>query len=166
MSVTLHTTYGDLQVQVFCDQVPKASKNFLALCASGSYDNTIFHRNVEGCLIQGGDPSGTGKEGKNYQDKFQSDEFLESLKHEGRGIVSFANLNKPETVGSQFFITYAALPDLDGVFTVFGRVIAGLDVLDRMEKAPVGKRHRPVEEIKISKVTIHKNPIAEAELSS
>ena len=163
MSVTLHTTHGDLDVQLFCDLAPKSAKNFLALAASGQYDGTLFHRNVEGFMVQGGDPSGTGKEGRNFQGEYQSDEFNDALKHDARGVVAFANANKPNTVGSQFFITYAAQPRLDRVYSVVGRVVGGLETLDAMEKVPVGKKHRPVEDIKIINVKIKKNPIAEVE---
>jgi peptidyl-prolyl cis-trans isomerase-like 3 len=152
-------------MEIFCDLAPKSAKNFLALAASGYYDKTIFHRNVAGFILQGGDPSGTGKDGRNFQGNFQSDEFVDQLKHNKRGVVSFANLNKPTTVGSQFFITYGAHPQLDGVFSVFGQVVAqnGLDTLSRIEGVAVGKKHRPEEDVVITKIKIHKNPIAENE---
>ena len=164
ISATLVTSVGSLTVEVYCDQVPNTAKNFLALAASGAYDGTVFHRNVAGFLVQGGDPSGTGKEGRNFQGGFQADEFRDNLKHDKRGVVSFANLNKPTTVGSQFFVTYAAQASLDNLCTVFGQVTDGWDTLDRMEQVPVaGKKHRPVEDLTIIKVLVTRNPIAEAE---
>jgi peptidyl-prolyl cis-trans isomerase-like 3 len=161
MSVTLHTSLGDLKIEVF-EQVPRTAENFMALCASNYYDDTLFHRNIKGFMIQGGDPTGTGKGGKSIYStpngKFP-DEILDSLKHSKRGIVSMAN-SGPNTNGSQFFITYAKHPHLNGKYTIFGQVIDGFDVLDRMEKVPVGPGDRPKQEIKLNSITIHANPWA------
>ena len=85
---------------------------------------------------------------------------LPALRHDARGVLSMANSGKPDSNGSQFFVTYKACPHLDGRHTVFGRVIGGHDTLDRMERAKVGERDRPVEDIRIEKVTIHANPLA------
>jgi peptidyl-prolyl cis-trans isomerase-like 3 len=160
MSVTLHTSLGDVKIEVFCEQVPKTANNFLALCASNYYDGTIFHRNIKGFMIQGGDPTGTGKEGKSvYESGKFEDEIVSSLKHSKRGIVSMAN-SGPNTNGSQFFITYKAHSHLNGKYTVFGHVIDGLDTLDRMERVPTGQGDRPLEDIQLNSVTIHANPLA------
>ncbi|KAK8944999.1 Peptidyl-prolyl cis-trans isomerase-like 2 [Platanthera zijinensis] len=110
--------------------------NFLALCASCYYDGTIFHRNIKGFMIQGGDPTGTGKGGTSIWGKKFSDEIRESLKHNARGMLSMAN-SGPNTNGSQFFITYAKQPHLNGLYTIFGKVIHGFEVLDIMEKDDV-----------------------------
>ncbi|KAL0397795.1 UNVERIFIED_CONTAM: Peptidyl-prolyl cis-trans isomerase CYP18-1 [Sesamum calycinum] len=80
MSVTLHTNLGDIKCEIFCDEVPKTAENFLALCASGYYDGTIFHRNIKGFMIQGGDPTNTGKGGTSIWGKKFNDEIRESLK--------------------------------------------------------------------------------------
>lgn len=160
MSVTLHTNLGDLKLEIFCDQVPKTARNFLALCASNAYDNTVFHRNMPKFMIQGGDPTGTGKGGQSIYGKYFDDEIVDALKHDKRGIVSMANRG-PHTNGSQFFITYAPAPHLNNVNTVFGKVIHGLDVLQAMERIPGDEKDRPLHEIKITKVTIHANPIAD-----
>mmetsp|Transcript_3641 Transcript_3641/g.4955 ORF Transcript_3641/g.4955 Transcript_3641/m.4955 type:complete len:167 (+) Transcript_3641:53-553(+) len=162
MAVTLHTNLGNLKIELHCDLVPKTCKNFLALCASGYYDGTIFHRNIAKFIIQGGDPSGTGKGGKSIYGKHFEDEISSSLKHSGRGIVSMANKG-PNTNGSQFFITYGKAKHLNNVNTVFGKVIHGFSTLDAMERAPVGRKDRPVSNIEIKSVTIHANPIAEKE---
>ncbi|CAK0785817.1 hypothetical protein CVIRNUC_009029 [Coccomyxa viridis] len=165
MSVTLHTSLGDLKLEVFCEEVPRTAENFLALCGSGYYNETIFHRNIRGFMIQGGDPTGTGKGGKSIfptaNGKF-ADEIIDhaNLKHSKRGVVSMAN-SGPNTNGSQFFITYKTHPTLNGKYTVFGHVIDGMEVLDKMEKVPTGASDRPQKEIKISKVTIHANPLAD-----
>lgn len=160
MSVTLHTSLGDVKIEVFCEQVPKTANNFLALCASNYYDGTIFHRNIKGFMIQGGDPTGTGKGGKSvYESGKFEDEIVSSLKHSKLGIVSMAN-SGPNTNGSQFFITYKAHGHLNGKYTVFGHVIDGLDTLDRMERVPTGQGDRPLEDIQLNSVTIHANPLA------
>nr|GMC75622.1 peptidyl-prolyl cis-trans isomerase CYP18-1 [Ipomoea batatas]GME02848.1 peptidyl-prolyl cis-trans isomerase CYP18-1 [Ipomoea batatas] len=134
-------------------------KNFLALCASGYYDGTIFHRNIKGFMIQGGDPTGTGKGGTSIWGKKFNDEIRESLKHNARGILSMAN-SGPNTNGSQFFLTYGKQPHLNGLYTIFGKVIHGFEVLDLMEKAQIGPGDRPLAEIRLNRVTIHANPLA------
>ncbi|KAJ1916346.1 Peptidyl-prolyl cis-trans isomerase cyp10 [Mycoemilia scoparia] len=161
MSVTLHTTLGDLKIEVFCEDVPKTAENFLALCASGYYDDTIIHRNIKDFIVQMGDPTGTGKGGTSIWNKKFADEIRSTLKHNDRGIVSMAN-SGPDTNGSQFFISYSKQPILDTKYTIFGKVIDGTDTtLSEIEKIPVDKKNRPLQEIKIKSVTIHANPIAE-----
>jgi peptidyl-prolyl cis-trans isomerase-like 3 len=139
------------------------AENFLALAASGYYNDCKFHRNIKAFMVQGGDPTGTGKGGKSiYQTpngKFP-DEIADHLKHNKRGIVSMAN-SGPNTNGSQFFITYKAHPHLNGKYTIFGQVIDGMEVLDRMEKVPTGANDRPLQEMKIQSCTIHANPLAQ-----
>eukprot|EP00920_Eleutheroschizon_duboscqi_P018935 GHVT01045014.1.p1 GENE.GHVT01045014.1~~GHVT01045014.1.p1 ORF type:complete len:166 (+),score=29.65 GHVT01045014.1:293-790(+) len=161
MSVTLKTNLGDMKAELFCLQAPLSCKNFLALCASNYYDNTKFHRNIKGFALQGGDPTGTGKGGKSIYGDFFKDEFAASLKHDRRGILSMANEGKANTNGSQFFITYSRQPHLNGQYTVFGRLIDGLDTLDKIEKEPVGKKNRPLNDIILESVVIHANPIAD-----
>ncbi|KAG7667336.1 hypothetical protein KSW81_001068 [Nannochloris sp. 'desiccata'] len=162
-SLTLHTTLGDLKLEIYCDEVPRTATNFLALCASGYYDKTVFHRNIKGFMIQGGDPTGTGKGGKSIYNtpngKFQ-DEIVESLKHSRRGIVSMAN-SGPNSNGSQFFITYKAHTHLNGKYTIFGHVIDGMDTLDKMERVPTAAGDRPIQEIRLNRVTLHANPLAQ-----
>lgn len=139
MSVSLHTDLGDIKIELFCEQCPKTCEvvlrpdlhdrlisgvivlqNFLALCASGYYDNCIFHRNIKGFMVQTGDPTNTGKKGESiWGGKFE-DELHDNLTHSARGIVSMAN-NGPNTNGSQFFITYDRHPHLDLKYTVFGK---------------------------------------------
>eukprot|EP01121_Diplochlamys_sp_Union-15-3_P021732 TRINITY_DN8961_c0_g1_i1.p1 TRINITY_DN8961_c0_g1~~TRINITY_DN8961_c0_g1_i1.p1 ORF type:complete len:161 (+),score=24.79 TRINITY_DN8961_c0_g1_i1:72-554(+) len=159
MSVTIHTTMGDLKVEIACEVVPVTAYNFMALCASGYYNGCLFHRNIPKFMIQTGDPTGTGKGGESaYKEKFQ-DEFSDDLKHI-RGSVSMAN-NGPNTNQSQFFICYKDCPHLNKKYTVFGKVIHGFDVLDAMEKVPTGPKNRPISPIKIRNITIHANPIAD-----
>jgi peptidyl-prolyl cis-trans isomerase-like 3 len=106
-------------------------KNFLALAASNQYDNTIFHRNIKGFIIQGGDPTNTGEGGESIYGKPFEDEFVDSLKHDRRGMISMAN-SGPNTNGSQFFITYSRCSKLNKAYTIFGKVIDGFGVLDLM----------------------------------
>eukprot|EP01103_Thecamoeba_quadrilineata_P010369 TRINITY_DN2219_c0_g1_i1.p1 TRINITY_DN2219_c0_g1~~TRINITY_DN2219_c0_g1_i1.p1 ORF type:complete len:161 (+),score=19.68 TRINITY_DN2219_c0_g1_i1:20-502(+) len=160
MSVTLHTTNGDIKIEVFCDQVPHAAENFLALCASGYYNGTKFHRNIKGFIIQGGDPTGTGKGGESIWKRKFKDEFVESLRHNARGIVSMAN-SGPDTNSSQFFITYSKHTHLNNVYTIFGKVISGSEALDSMEKVPTDTNDRPLHDIVLNSVTIHANPLAD-----
>ncbi|KAI9780578.1 MAG: Peptidyl-prolyl cis-trans isomerase cyp10 [Peltula sp. TS41687] len=161
MSVTLHTDLGDLKIEIFCESVPKTAENFLALCASSYYDSTLFHRNIAGFIVQGGDPTGKGKGGQSIYGSDFEDEIRHTLRHHARGMVSMANRG-PGTNGSQFFITYGPAPHLDGKNTVFGRVLEGADTtLNAMEAVEVDKKHRPKEPILLKSVTIHANPIAE-----
>jgi len=117
MSVTLKTNHGDIKIEILCDIVPQTSENFLALCASGYYNTTLFHRNMKGFMVQGGDPTGTGKGGESVYGGYLPDEFHSQAAFDRRGIVAMAN-NGPDTNGSQFFITYSAQPHLNSRYTV------------------------------------------------
>eukprot|EP01066_Platyproteum_vivax_P011555 Platyproteum_vivax@DN5246_c0_g1_i1.p1 len=163
MSVTIKTNLGDLKAELHCSQAPRCCKNFLALAASGYYNGLTFHRNIKGFMIQGGDPTGTGKGGECIWGKFFDDEFDSSLKHDRRGVISMATLGSPNTNNSQFFITYSRQPHLNGVYSVFGRLIDGLDTLDKLEKEPVSEKNRPLQPLIIEKMIIHANPIADEE---
>jgi len=167
MSVTLHTNHGDLKIEIFCEATPKAAENFLALCASGYFNGCIFHRNIRGFMIQTGDPTGSGKGGQSIWGAPFADEVRSTLKFNTRGVVAMANSGKDsESNKSQFFITYAKQPHLDGKHTIFGKVIDGTDTtLDSMERVPVNNKNKPLNEIEITGVTIHSNPIADAELA-
>nr|XP_054919999.1 peptidyl-prolyl cis-trans isomerase-like 3 isoform X1 [Dermacentor andersoni] len=187
MSVTLHTDLGDIKIELFCETCPKAAENFLALCASDYYNGCLFHRNIKGFMVQTGDPTdvalkkqgdiclsnsfgvvlhvasdkGTGKGGESIWGAKFADEIRDELKHSVRGVVSMAN-NGPNTNGSQFFITYAKQPHLDLKYTIFGKVIDGMDTLEELEKVPVNpKNYRPLRDIKLNSITIHANPFAQ-----
>ena len=159
--MTIHTDVGDIKFELFVEQCPKTCENFLALCASDYYNGCVFHRNIKGFMIQTGDPTNTGKGGSSIWGRKFEDELREDLKHSSRGILSMAN-NGSNTNASQFFITYAKQPHLDMKYTVFGKVIDGLDTLDVLEKIPVvsTKTFRPQIDTKIKSVTIHANPLA------
>ncbi|KAM0756488.1 cyclophilin-like protein [Meredithblackwellia eburnea MCA 4105] len=165
-SVTLHTSHGEIKIEVFCETVPKTAENFLALAASGAYDGCLFHRNIKGFMIQTGDPTGTGKGGQSIWGRPFADEVRGTLKFNARGIVAMAN-SGPDTNKSQFFITYAKQPHLDTKYSIFGKVIDGVDTtLDSMEKVPVNEKMRPTQEIRLERVEIHANPIAERTLAA
>jgi peptidyl-prolyl cis-trans isomerase-like protein 2 len=154
--VRLHTTLGDLNLELHCDLAPKTCENFLALAASGYYDGVPFHRSIRNFMIQGGDPTGTGTGGANVFGTLE-DELHPGLKHDGRGVVSMANSGK-DTNGSQFFITYKSAKHLDGKHSILGRVVGGFDVLTKMEQVPCDAMDRPREEIRITRCTVFVNP--------
>lgn len=124
-SAVFKTEKGDFTIELFADKTPKTVNNFVFLAREGFYDGTIFHRVISGFMAQGGDPTATGKGGPAYQ---FADEFHPALKHNSSGILSMANAG-PNTNGSQFFITFAPTPHLDGRHTVFGKVTKGMDVV-------------------------------------
>ncbi|KAK4447479.1 cyclophilin-like domain-containing protein [Podospora aff. communis PSN243] len=151
--IQLDTSMGTIIVELYNQHAPKTCKNFATLAQRGYYDNVVFHRVIRDFMIQGGDPTGTGRGGTSiYGDKFE-DEIHPSLKHTGAGILSMANAG-PNTNGSQFFITLAPTPWLDGKHTIFGRVKSGMGVVKRMGLAPTGPDDRPQTEIKIVKAKI------------
>lgn len=161
MSVTLKTTSGDIKLELFCQACPKTTYNFLALCASGGYDGSPFHRSIANFMVQAGSPaSGSTKESNSVYGEMFEDEIKTSLRHHARGILSMANKG-PGTNGSQFYITFAPAPHLDGKNTVFGRVLEGWDTLDVIEAIPVDKKNRPQQPVKIDSVQIHANPLAD-----
>ncbi|GAO16532.1 uncharacterized protein UV8b_06165 [Ustilaginoidea virens] len=168
MSVTLHTSLGDIKIELFCESVPKTAQNFLALCASGYYDASPFHRLIPRFMVQTGAPATPAAAAADHPKGGQSiwggcfdDEIRPALRHSHRGVVSMANRG-PGTNGSQFFITFDKAPHLDGLNTVFGRVIGddGLAVLAAMEAVDVDKKNRPREPLRIERVTVHANPLA------
>ncbi|KAF7505578.1 Peptidyl-prolyl cis-trans isomerase cyp10 [Endocarpon pusillum] len=173
MAVSLHTSHGVLKLELFCESVPRTTENFLALCASGAYNGTPFHRIIPGFMIQGGDTSQSStqpsdssisKGGNSIWGQYFEDEIkIPALRHNARGIVSMANKG-PGTNGSQFFITFKEAGHLDGKNTVFGRVISGAEdggTLDKMEAVEVDRKGRPKgEKIAVESVRIHANPLA------
>ena len=149
-TATFDTTAGSFKVELFEDKAPLTTKNFIDLAEKGFYNGTIFHRVIDGFMIQGGDPTGTGRGGPGYTIK---DEFHKELKHTDAGLLSMANAG-PNSGGSQFFVTLAATPWLDNKHAIFGKVAEGFHVVQQIGKTPVGVGDRPVEEQKINSVTI------------
>eukprot|EP00914_Ancora_sagittata_P015136 GHVO01029691.1.p1 GENE.GHVO01029691.1~~GHVO01029691.1.p1 ORF type:complete len:185 (-),score=33.65 GHVO01029691.1:116-670(-) len=164
MSVAIHTTIGSIKIELYCNECPKACKNFLALAASGYYDNTKFFKNVKGFAVQAGDPTGTGKGGQSVYGQYFDDEYCTALKHDRKGVLSMSNQGVPNSNGSRFFITYARQPHLNGQYTVFARVIDGFDTLEKLEREPVDHKNRPLRLIVITGITIHANPFAENDI--
>lgn len=148
--VELETTLGTMKVKLYDDKAPKTAGNFRKLVEQGFYDGTIFHRVIKGFMIQGGDPTGTGTGGPGYT---IDDEFGPGLKHDRKGILSMANAG-PNTGGSQFFITLAPTPHLDGRHAIFGELVEGVDVLDAIGSTPTDAGDRPKEEVKITKARV------------
>jgi cyclophilin family peptidyl-prolyl cis-trans isomerase len=122
---TLDTSKGTIKVKLFAGKAPKTVNNFVFLANQGFYDGTIFHRVINDFMVQGGDPTGTGRGGPGY--RFQ-DEFDPSLRHDKPGVLSMANAG-PGTNGSQFFITHVPTPWLDGKHTIFGEVVEGMETV-------------------------------------
>ncbi|GLC33403.1 hypothetical protein PLESTB_000071800 [Pleodorina starrii] len=160
--VRLHTSLGDLNCELHCDLAPRTCENFLALCDMGYYDGTVFHRSIKNFMIQGGDPTGTGKGGESIFGPTFRDELDSRLLHAGRGVLSMAN-SGPNTNGSQFFVTFKSCRHLDFKHSVFGRVVGGLDVLSAMERVPTDPDDRPTAPITIKGATIFTNPFYELE---
>ena len=146
----VETNKGNFKIELFEDKAPITTENFIKLANDGFYNGLIFHRVIQGFMIQGGCPEGTGRGGPGYSIK---DEFHPDLKHECEGILSMANAG-PNTGGSQFFITVAPTPHLDNHHSVFGKVIEGMDVVMGISKAQKDRNDRPLSEIKINKVEV------------
>ena len=147
---TFDTNLGSFKVELFEDKAPVTTKNFVDLAEKGFYNGTIFHRVIAGFMIQGGDPTGTGRGGPGYTIK---DEFHQDLKHTTPGLLSMANAG-PNTGGSQFFITLAATPWLDNKHAIFGKVIDGLDVVQKIGSTKTGAGDRPASNQTINSITI------------
>jgi peptidyl-prolyl cis-trans isomerase A (cyclophilin A) len=151
------TTEGSFKVRLFADKTPKTVENFVSL-AEGTktgkpfYDGTVFHRVIPDFMIQGGDPEGTGRGGPGY--KF-ADEFHSDLRHSKPGILSMANAG-PNTNGSQFFVTVAATPWLDRKHSVFGEVVEGYDIVEKISKVARNSQDRPLKEVRLNSVTIER----------
>ena len=146
------TNKGVFVAEMFEDKAPLTTKNFIELVEKGFYDGIIFHRVIDGFMIQGGDPTGTGMGGPGYKIK---DEFGEGLKHDDEGILSMANAG-PNTGGSQFFITLAPTPWLNGHHAIFGKVVEGMDVVRLIGVVPTDFRDRPREAVTMEQVEVVK----------
>ena len=148
--VTIETNLGTIEAELFEDAAPKTVGNFVELARNGYYDGVIFHRVIDGFMIQGGDPDGTGMGGPGYN---IPDEFGEGLAHSDPGVFSMANAG-PNTGGSQFFITLVATPWLDGKHAIFGKVSKGMEVVEVIGQVQTGVADRPLEDVVMQKVTV------------
>jgi peptidyl-prolyl cis-trans isomerase B (cyclophilin B) len=147
----METDKGTMVIELFADKTPKTVNNFVFLAREGYYDGVIFHRVIDDFMVQGGDPTGTGRGGPGY--KFE-DEFHPSLKHDKQGVLSMANAG-PGTNGSQFFITHGPTPHLNNKHSVFGQVVEGLDVLMSIPLRDPGNLNAPA--VRIIRVTIEES---------
>jgi cyclophilin family peptidyl-prolyl cis-trans isomerase len=147
-TATLHTNKGDIEVALAADRSPVAVNNFIFLARDGFYDGVIFHRVISGFMIQGGDPTGTGRGGPGYQ-------FRDELEGDGtyaRGTVAMANAG-PNTNGSQFFICHADV-GLPHAYTIFGEVTSGMEAVDAVAACDTDASDRPLEDCLINSVTV------------
>jgi cyclophilin family peptidyl-prolyl cis-trans isomerase len=148
-TAVLHTNNGDITIELFDEDAPKTVENFTKLAADKFYDGVIFHRVIKDFMIQGGDPTGTGRGGPGYtfEDEFNDHKIV-------RGALAMANAG-PNTNGSQFFIvTTDAAPWLDGKHTVFGQVVDGMDVVDKIEAGDTDRNDRPAQDVVIERVDL------------
>ncbi|MCY4732223.1 peptidylprolyl isomerase [Natronomonas gomsonensis] len=177
-TVTLGTNHGDITIELFEERAPRTVENFLNLAehdpaaddepapetttwedpetgeirGDSLYEGTVFHRIIADFMIQGGDPTGTGRGGPGYE---FDDEFHPELRHDGAGILSMAN-SGPNTNGSQFFITLDAQPHLDDKHAVFGEVVDGMDVVKEIGNVPTGRNDKPHDDVEIESVDIER----------
>ena len=147
-SAVIHTTAGDISVDLFASNAPQTVNNFAFLANDGFYDDVIFHRTIKGFRIQGGDPPGSGRGGPGYRFR---DEFHDKTSY-NRGTLAMANAG-PNTKGSQFFIMHADY-GLPNAYTIFGEVTDGMDVVDAIAEAPVGAQDRPNDPVTITGIDI------------
>ncbi|MGI6200508.1 MAG: peptidylprolyl isomerase [Christensenellales bacterium] len=147
--------HGVIEVELMPEAAPKTVENFVSLVRKGFYDGLTFHRIIPGFMIQGGCPEGTGMGGPGYQiqGEFAANGVANPLKHT-RGVISMARAMDPNSAGSQFFIMHQDAPHLDGQYAAFGKVTAGMDVVDAVANVPTGFQDRPTTPVVIAKVTL------------
>lgn len=154
--VTIEMENGDImKAELYPEIAPNTVNNFVSLIQKGYYDGVIFHRVIPGFMIQGGDPEGTGMGGPGYSIKgeFSNNGFKNDLKHTP-GVLSMARTMIPDSAGSQFFIMHETSPHLDGEYAAFGKVIEGLEIVDRIAKVKTDYSDRPMEDQRMVKVTV------------
>ncbi|HCX62934.1 MAG TPA: peptidylprolyl isomerase [Clostridiales bacterium] len=154
--VTFEYENGDIiKAELYPEIAPNTVRNFISLINKNYYDGVIFHRVIKGFMIQGGDPNGTGTGGPGYSIKgeFTSNGFKNDLKHDA-GVLSMARAMNPDSAGSQFFVMHKKSPHLDGQYAAFGKVIEGLDIVDKIANTETDYRDKPVNEVKLKKVTV------------
>jgi peptidylprolyl isomerase len=151
--VVLKTNSGEITLKLFPKAAPKAVENFTGLAKKGYYDGTIFHRVIKGFMIQGGDPTGPGMGGESIWGKEFKNEYAPNLVFDRPYLLAMANRG-PNTNGSQFFITVAPAPWLNGGYTIFGEVVKGQKVVDAINRTSTGPGDRPLKEVKILKAIV------------
>lgn len=148
--IRFETTLGNFEVELFESEAPGTTANFVTLVEKGFYDGVVFHRVINGFMIQGGCPQGSGRGGPGYT---IPDEFHPSLRHTDEGILSMANAG-PNTGGSQFFITLAPTPWLDNKHAIFGKVVDGIEVVRTIGSTPTDQSDRPLKPVVMEKVAV------------
>lgn len=154
--VTFEMENGDvIKAELYPDIAPNTVRNFISLVNKGFYNGLIFHRVIEGFMIQGGCPDGNGMGGPGYSIKgeFAQNGFDNDLKHTP-GVLSMARAMHPDSAGSQFFIMHKNAPHLDGAYAAFGKVIEGMDIVNKIADVPTDFRDRPMKEQKIKSMTV------------
>ena len=154
--VTFTTENGDIiKAELYPDIAPVSVNNFISLVNAGFYDGLIFHRVIKGFMIQGGDPEGTGMGGPGYsiRGEFRQNGFDNDLKHT-EGVLSMARSMHPDSAGSQFFIMHKTSPHLDGAYAAFGKVIEGMEVVNRIAETATNYEDRPLENQVMQTVTV------------
>lgn len=154
--VTIEMENGDIiRAELYPVVAPNTVNNFISLINKGFYDDVIFHRVIPGFMIQGGDPQGLGTGGPGYTIKgeFKRNGFKNELKHEA-GVLSMARSMMPNSAGSQFFIMHKNAPHLDGDYAAFGKVIEGMDVVDKIANVPTDSMDRPLDDQRMKSVTV------------
>ncbi len=147
--------YGVIEAELYPEIAPNTVNNFIDLANKGFYNNLTFHRIIKDFMIQGGDPKGDGTGGPGYsiEGEFTSNGFANSLKHT-KGVLSMARSQDPNSAGSQFFIMTKEAPHLDGEYAAFGKVISGLDVLEKIENVKTSSNDKPKEDVVIKSITV------------
>ena len=153
--VTFETTRGTIKAELYPEIAPNTVNNFISLIQKGFYDGTIFHRVIPGFMIQGGDPEGTGMGGPGYgiKGEFAMNGFKNDLKHT-TGVLSMARSQRPNSAGSQFFIMVDDAPHLDGQYAAFGKVIEGMDVVNKIAETATDYSDRPLQPQVMKTVTV------------
>jgi peptidyl-prolyl cis-trans isomerase B (cyclophilin B) len=154
--VTIEMEDGNtIKIELYPEVAPNTVKNFISLAQKGFYDGLIFHRVIPGFMIQGGDPKGTGTGGPGYSIKgeFSRNNHANNLKHD-RGVISMARSQHPDSAGSQFFIMHANSPHLDGQYAAFGKVIEGIETVDKIAAVSTDFRDKPKQDQRMKKVTV------------
>ncbi|VDD95996.1 unnamed protein product [Enterobius vermicularis] len=162
--VRIVTNYGAINLELYCKQTPRACENFITHCKNGYYNNTKFHRIIRNFMMQGGDPTGTGKGGESIWGEPFKDEIIRSLSHDKRGMLSMANRGT-DTNQSQFFITFRPCKYLDGKHTIFGHVVGGTDTLNAIEKVDtVEGTDKPIMDVLFMTAEVFVDPFEAAEM--
>ncbi len=154
--VTIEMENGDImKAELYPETAPNTVNNFISLIQKGFYDGLIFHRVINGFMLQGGDPQGTGMGGPGYciKGEFSQNGFTNQLAHDP-GVLSMARAMDPDSAGSQFFIMHKKAPHLDGAYAAFGKITEGMDVVDKIAEVPTDYSDRPQETQQIKKMTV------------